>query len=101
MTGLALRVPSGTSATRWRDPAAGLGAGVAEMDLTGDVDPTHFERILAGRHPVTGERLVEARGSAGRRHLAVGTISLIDQDGEAHYELRDVAVITGLSIRCT
>jgi hypothetical protein len=47
-------------------PGRRLGHGSRELGLTGTVDLDEFTSVLAGRDPRTGERLITARGSAGR-----------------------------------
>ena len=47
---------------RWR----GEGAGPEGFELGRIVEPEAFKRVLLGQHPHTGERLVAAKGSAGR-----------------------------------
>ncbi|HEY8548236.1 MAG TPA: MobF family relaxase, partial [Acidimicrobiales bacterium] len=76
---------------RWR------GRGAAAAGLAGDVDMADFAQVLAGRDPRTGERLVTARGSAGRRpRLGVGQRTRNGPDGEALYDTEDVAAALSL-----
>lgn len=80
-----------TEAGRW------LGNGAAEMGLTGPADSRDFARVLGGRDPHTGVRLITARGSAGRRTtLARGTQTRWDAAGEPLYDARDAAAALGL-----
>ena len=58
-------------------------AGAAALRLRGVVEHTAFARVLEGRHPTTGERLLRARGSADRVHLAVGQATRRAEDGSA------------------
>ena len=76
-----------------------LGNGAAEMSLDGAVDPRDFARVLAGRDPHTGLRLITAQGSAGRRRtLARGTQTRWDADGEPLYDTRDAAAALKLEV---
>ena len=70
-------------------PGRWLGAGAAFRDLDGLVGRDEFQRVLEGRHPTTGERLVTAQGSSQRGHLSVGTAARIDESGNALYTVRD------------
>ena len=47
--------------------------GAKHYDLHGRVDPDRFATMLMGRHHQTAERLISARGSAGRIILKMGT----------------------------
>ena len=80
-------------------PGRWLGAGAETLGLVGVVDPAEFQRVLEGRHPHTGERLITAQGSSQRQHLAVGTAAGHTDDGEAFYSLPDVARLLGLPRR--
>ncbi len=40
-------------------PGRWVGSLAAEMGLHGEVDPDHFRALLEGRHPLTGEQLVD------------------------------------------
>lgn len=70
-------------------PGRWIGEGAAFRRLEGAVDRDAFQRVLEGRHPTTGERLVTARGSSQRGHLAVGTAARFDENGEPLYSVRD------------
>lgn len=48
------------------------GGGADYLGLAGFVDRAHFSALLQGRHHETAERLISARGSAGRMHLKAG-----------------------------
>ncbi len=72
-------------------PGRWLGAGAAFRDLDGVVGRDEFQRVLEGRHPLTGERLVTAQGSSQRGHLSVGTAARTDESGTVQYTVRDVA----------
>ena len=80
-------------------PGRWLGAGAAFQQLRGTVDRDAFQRVLEGRHPLSGARLVTARGSSQRRHLATGTAACFDVNGEALYSVADAARLLGLRHR--
>ena len=77
-------------------PGRWLGAGAAFHRLDGAVERDSFQRVLDGRHPISGARLVTARGSSQRGHLAVGTAAAFDGNGEALYTVADTASLLGL-----
>ena len=79
-------------------PGRWIGAGAAYRKLDGAVDRDAFQRVLEGRHPATGERLVTAQGSSQRGHLAVGTAARFDEHGEPMYTLGDTARLLGLRV---
>jgi len=59
---------------------------------SGGVDNRDFARVLAGRDPHTGIRLITAQGSTGRRPtLARGTQTRWDAEGEPLYDMADAA----------
>lgn len=79
------------------EPGRWLGNGAAEMGLADQVAAADFARVLAGRDPRTGARLITARGSAGRRPtLARGQQTRCDASGEPLYDLRDAAAALSL-----
>lgn len=78
-------------------PGRWLGHGAQELGLEGTVTADQLRWVLAGRHPATGQRLLGATGSSGRKHLAVGTAARLDANGEPLYETRDVAALLGLT----
>lgn len=80
-------------------PGRWLGRGARRLGLAGEVDRVEFQRVLEGRHPRTGERLLGARGSAGRRHLGVGSGTRRGPDGTVLYDLRDAAKALGRTRR--
>ena len=80
-------------------PGRWLGTGADALGLIGVVDPGEFQRVLEGRHPHTGERLITAQGSSQRQHLAVGTAAGHTDDGEAYYTLADAARLLTVSRR--
>ena len=77
-------------------PGTWLGMGTAALDLGGVVEHEAFARVLEGRHPVTGERLLRAQGAADRAHLAVGQATRRADDGTWLYGLDDAAKALGL-----
>ena len=78
-------------------PGRWLGLGAAELGLVGPVNGDDLEAVLAGRHPATGERLVGAQGSSGRRHLAAGTAARYSTSGEAMFTIADTATLLKVS----
>ena len=85
----------GEAAGRW------VGSLCEQLGLSGQVGETEFRRLLEGRHPLTGECLVSAIGSAERaaqRHRGVpaGTPGLFD--GE-HLDVSRTAARLGMSAR--
>ena len=80
-------------------PGRWLGTGAEALGLAGVIDPGEFQRVLGGRHPHTGERLITAQGSSQRKHLAVGTAAGYTDSGEALYALPDAALLLGLRLR--
>ena len=77
-------------------PGRWLGHGARTLGLDGIVDHTAFARVLEGRHPTTGERLLRAQGAADRAHLAVGQATRRAEDGSWLYGLDDAAKALGL-----
>jgi conjugative relaxase-like TrwC/TraI family protein len=74
------------------------GRGAAVLGLHGDVHAGDFAKVLAGRAPATGERLISAQGSAGRRpKLGVGTETRHGSDGGAIYDACDASAVLGLA----
>lgn len=95
--GPATEAPSRYYADDGDEPGRWLGRGARSTGLEGDVDPDHFARVLAGRDPLTGERLITAQGSAGRRStLGVGASTRWAADGEALYDEHDAAAALGV-----
>jgi conjugative relaxase-like TrwC/TraI family protein len=85
-------------ADRGDSPGRWLGVGASDLGLVGEVDPEAFTGVLAGRHPCTGERLITARGSAGRvASVGAGTAARRGPNGESLYAVRDVATVLGWS----
>lgn len=77
-------------------PGRWLGAGAVFRQLDGTVDRQAFTRVLEGRDPHTGARLVTAQGSSQRGHLAVGTAAAFDTDGRPMYSVADAASLLGV-----
>lgn len=95
--GPATEAPSRYYADDGDEPGRWLGRGAKSTGLERDVDPDHFARVLAGRDPLTGERLITAQGSAGRRStLGVGASTRWAADGEALYDEHDAAAALGV-----
>jgi conjugative relaxase-like TrwC/TraI family protein len=89
-TGVA--APSRYYADGGDEPGRWRGNGAAALGLHGQVDARDFAQALAGRDPHTGERLITAQGSAGRRpRLGVGSETRWDDWGGALYDERDAA----------
>lgn len=87
--------PSRYYADAGEGPGRWLGRGATELGMAGIVEQDAFESVLAGRHPVTGERLITARGTAGRvAELGAGTAArFAEDDSEAMYGIADVATV--------
>jgi hypothetical protein len=105
MTGSAPGVPSGEGpasyySDRGTEPGRWLGVTAQESGLTGAVESGDFARVLAGRDPHTGGRLVSASGSAGRRpSLGVGQHTAVGSSGELIYSETDAAAALGVEAR--
>lgn len=83
---------SGEEPGRWLGKAADLAG------LMGEVDRTDFAHVLAGRDPHTGQRLITAQGSAGRRpKLGAGNQTATRHDGVPLYDEADAAVAIGVT----
>jgi len=90
--------PSSYYADRGSEPGRWLGHGAREAALVGEVAPQDFGRVLAGRDPRTGSRLITAQGSAGRRPtLGAGCETRRGPDGELLYGPADVAAALGIA----
>ena len=76
-------------------PGRWIGAGAAAHGLDGVVEREALARVLEGRHPETGARLLTAQGSAQRDHLASGTAARFDEWGQPLYSVADSAVLLG------
>lgn len=82
----------GTESGRW------LGIGASEAGLAGPVNAKDFARVLAGRDPNTGTRLLSASGSAGRRPtLGAGQATRTADDGTPLYGVDDIASVLGIT----
>lgn len=94
----------GTLSTYYADggdgPGRWMGVQAAASGLSGTVQARDFSEVLAGRDPRTGERLISARGSAGRRaDLGAGNETRRDERGLPLYDAHDVAAVLGISVR--
>ena len=90
--------PSRYYADSGEEPGRWLGRAAEEANLTGEVRPGDFAAVLAGRDPHTGERLITAQGSAGRRpDLGVGNATRRDPSGELLFGEADVAAALGMT----
>lgn len=90
--------PSSYYADRGSEPGRWLGHGAREAALLGTVAPQDFARVLAGRDPHTGYRLITAQGSAGRRPtLGAGLETRRAAGGACLYGLPDVAASLGIT----
>ena len=82
----------GEEAGRW------IGAGAPAHGLSGEVVTADLAAVLAGRDPRTGERLITAQGSAGRRpNLGVGQVTKLVDAGTRVYDEPDAAAALGVS----
>jgi conjugative relaxase-like TrwC/TraI family protein len=89
--------PDGYYVDSTEEPGRWIGKGAEESNLRGRVRTEDFSRVLAGRDPSTGARLVTARGSAGRRPtLGVGSATRASADGELLYDTHDAAAALGV-----
>lgn len=92
------RGPSSYYADRGTEPGRWLGNGASESLLIGSVDPDDFSRVMAGRDPHTGARLITAQGSAGRRPtLGSGNRTRLDERGVPLYDATDAAATLGIT----
>lgn len=92
--------PTSYYADRGSEPGRWLGQGALESNLSGRVDPGDFARVMAGRDPRSGARLITAQGSAGRvPTLGAGTETRTADDGTPLYDVADVAAALGASQR--
>ena len=87
----------GLAAPRWS------GGGLEPLGFCSgeSVDPEELRVLLTGRNPRTGERIISASGSHGRRHLRVGTPTIDASATAAGVDLwdeRDAAALVGLSL---
>lgn len=85
-------------ADRGEEPGRWLGRHAHGAGLTGVVERDDFASVLAGRDPRSGERLVTAQGSAGRRpSLGAGAHTKLGAGGERLYDPADAAAALGVS----
>ncbi len=90
--------PSQYYADSGEEPGRWLGTAAAHSGLVGSVERQDFARVLAGRDPHTGERLITAQGSAGRRaKLGVGNHTADGPNGERWYDESDAAAALGVT----
>jgi conjugative relaxase-like TrwC/TraI family protein len=97
-TGPAPAGPARYYADRGEEPGRWLGRAAHTSGLTGQVGPDELTQVLAGRDPHTGERLITAQGSAGRRpRLGVGNHTRVAPDGTRLYGQADAAAVLGVT----
>ncbi len=90
--------PSRYYADSGEEPGRWLGEGARLAQLQGRVDTKDFAAVLSGRDPRTGERLITAQGSAGRRaDLGAGRHTWNGPDGQRLYDAADAAAALGLT----
>lgn len=85
---------SAESPGRWR----GVGTDPEHYDLGTEVDPAAFRRVLLGQDPWTGEQLLQATGSSGRRRGKSNNLSTIERDKAELLDLKHVAQIAGVDL---
>jgi conjugative relaxase-like TrwC/TraI family protein len=92
--------PASYYADGGEEPGCWFGRTARAAGLDGVVGRDDFGAVLAGRDPSTGERLITAQGSAGRRPtLGAGTQSRVGADGEPLFDVADAAAVLGVSHR--
>jgi len=90
--------PSQYYADSGEEPGRWLGEAALQAGLSGEVQTDDFAAVLSGRAPHTGERLISAQGSAGRRgHLGAGNATRTAPDGARLYDEADAAVVLGVT----
>lgn len=90
--------PSRYYADSGEEPGRWLGRAAHRSGLVGAVQRDDFASVLAGRDPHTGERLITAQGSAGRRSkLGAGTYTAVGPGGELLFGEADAAAALGIS----
>lgn len=93
-----LEGPSRYYADSGEEPGRWLGQAAELADLRGEVQREDFAAVLSGRDPHTGERLISAQGSAGRRaHLGAGNATRTAPDGTLLYDESDAATVLGVT----
>lgn len=92
--------PSRYYADSGEEPGRWLGSAARGSGLSGAVQSDDFASVLAGRDPHTGERLITAQGSAGRRlKLGAGTHTAVGLGGELLFDEADAAAALGVNQR--
>ncbi|QYG91771.1 relaxase domain-containing protein [Iamia sp. SCSIO 61187] len=82
------------------EPGRWLGRSSAAAGLAGAVARDDFASVLAGRDPHTGERLITAQGSAGRRPtLGSGNHSRLGPGNEPLFDVADAAAVLDVAQR--
>ncbi|MCB1283398.1 MAG: MobF family relaxase [Microthrixaceae bacterium] len=90
--------PSRYYADSGEEPGRWLGRAAEQAELHGEVQREDFAAALSGRDPRTGERLISAQGSAGRRaHLGAGNATRTATDGTLLYDEADAATVLGIT----
>jgi hypothetical protein len=90
--------PSRYYADSGEEPGRWLGRAADAAGLRGVVRRDDFAAVLSGRDPRTGERLITAQGSAGRRpKLGAGTPTRTGLQGDALYGEADAATALGIT----
>lgn len=80
------------------EPGRWLGRSAAAAGLAGAVARDDLASVLAGRDPHTGERLITAQGSAGRRPtLGSGNHSRLGPGNEPLFDVADAAAVLGVT----
>ena len=85
---------SAESPGRWR----GQGTDPEHFDLGTRVDPQEFRRVLLGQDPWTGEQLLQANGSSGRRRGKSNQPSTVEHPSDELLDLKQVADIAGIDV---
>lgn len=82
------------------EPGRWMGRTARSLGLVGPVGREDFATVLGGRSPLTGERLITAQGSAGRRPtLGSGAHTRLAVDGEQLFDVADTAAALDMSQR--
>ena len=90
--------PSRYYADSGEEPGRWLGRAAEVAALRGEVQRDDFASVLSGRDPHTGERLITAQGSAGRRpRLGAGAPTRSGARGEVLYGEADAAAALGVT----
>ncbi|MGH9190421.1 MAG: MobF family relaxase, partial [Acidimicrobiales bacterium] len=83
----------GEAAGRW------MGSLAPELGLSGPVEREHFERLLAGLHPQTGEELVTSAGSNARSRARAASRAAAARPGAEALDVAQVAAQLQVSTR--